>query len=343
MYEKMANTLNVSGKWNIHIIGYGPSVQHATIHTHGLGKFNRFSLARLRAPLKVLIELCRIKPHTIIINTHELLLTILIYKIVFRCKIIYDVRENYFLNILHTQAFPASIRYCVAGWVRLKEWGTQPFINHYLLSEEVYAQELNFVKKKFTILENKSIVPDGFTRKPNPNKVRLLFTGTIDTTTGIWEAIHLGKVLHQVNNTVELIIVGYSISPVLRDKVLEEIKKHNFISYRGIDHLVSHSIIMEEISRATAGVVYYPPSPHNRLRVPTKLYEYLACGLPILYDPESHWHSIVSVHSAGIGVDFKNPDPVQILNHLAQNSFYPHPVGSAHWQSEEGKFLTALL
>jgi hypothetical protein len=252
------------------------------------------------------------------------------------------VTENYFLNIIHTHAFPPPLKYGIALWVRLKEWITRPLITHYLLAESAYREELPFIGNKFTIVENKCIKPDHFQKRNEFTKIRLLFSGTIDSSTGIWEAISLSKLLYEIDNRVELHIVGYCSMERLRNEILNEISSLQFITCPALDKLVGHSIILEEIRKATAGVVFYPYSVHNKNRIPTKIYEYLGYRLPVLFDTSAVWKDLIIKNRAGIELDFRNPNLKEILNLLNTTDFYPQAVINVYWDSVEEKFLKVI-
>jgi hypothetical protein len=343
MYEKMGKTLMRGGKWEVHIIGYGKSFHSPDLQIHALGEFKRMSLKRLFKSVPVLFLLLKLRPNVLIINTHELLNISFLIRILLPCRIIYDIQENYLLNITHTNAFPVIIRNGIARWVRFKEWISSPIINHYFLAEATYLDELPFVKRKFTVIENKCQLPENFNRHPDKSKIKLLFTDTIDRSTGILECIQLTKSLHSMVDKVELHIVGYCALPDLQKQILLDINNCPYITYQGLTHLVPHTVIMEAIRVATAGIVYYPPSIHNQNRLPTKVYEYLACQLPILLDVTASWKERVIGYQAGVVINFKEPDLHSILNQLSRQTFYPEPVSSAHWSTEEQKLLSTVL
>ena len=102
MFEKMAVSLAQTKQWQVHVVGWGkPSqLQFEGINFHALGAFARISLSRFLAPVKLLKILIRLRPEAFIVTTHELLWIAVIAKTILDVKIYYDVRENYYLNIL---------------------------------------------------------------------------------------------------------------------------------------------------------------------------------------------------------------------------------------------------
>src|SRR6476620_7546753 len=157
MFEKFGVSLSDSGRYNVVIIGY-PSIAkpvYPNIEFIALNPFPRLSLMRMLAPLQMLKKLYEVKHDILIVNTHELLVVALLNRILFGNRIVYDIRENYYRNILHTDAFPGWLRYLIATCVRAKEKITAPLFSWFFLAEKVYEKEVSFTGKRITILENK--------------------------------------------------------------------------------------------------------------------------------------------------------------------------------------------
>ena len=119
------------------------------------------------------------------------------------CRVIYDIRENYFRNILYTDAFPSFLRIFIASYVRVKEWITFPFINFYFLAEAGYAGEISFMGNKKVVIENKVKripLPPSTKKSAKDGSIHLLFSGTLATTTGVFVAIELATKLHALES-----------------------------------------------------------------------------------------------------------------------------------------------
>jgi len=353
MFEKMGVSLAKTGRYEVHIIGYPSTTQlcEPNMHFHPLPWFKRISFGRLAARLKTMEFIIKAKSELLIVTTHDLLGVAILIRIFFGTKIIYDIQENYWRNILFTDAFPKPIRPLIAFFVRLKEWVTSPFFSRFLLAEKCYSHELGFIKNKFLVIENKCKVPEGFQRKPNKDSIELIFTGTIAESTGIFQAIDLAKKLHAVESKIELTIIGYCSQPKALLQIEEEVSKNPFIHLIGGKDLVSHTVIMNTIATANFGIVSYPISRHTENRIPTKLYEYLACQLPIILQNHKPWIETCSPFDAAIAINFENPEIESILWQITKRNFYSTPFranpNSANstisetltWQGEEIKLL----
>ena len=254
MFHKMGQTLAAAGH-EVHICGF-PSESKCfrkNIFLHFHKRFKRLGFFRLTVPWLILRKIVAIKPDMLIITTHELLPAGVLAKMICNTTLIYDVQENYFLNIMALPSFPWLIRPFLAGYVRVKEMLLSPFVDHFMLAEAAYASELPFVRKRFSILENKVKRPAQLkTRSRIRQNIQLLFSGTLDETTGVFIAIRLAKVLHQHDSGIRLTVIGYCALPETLKRIREEIKTTDFISLIGGDTLVPHEKILEaiEIGRA---------------------------------------------------------------------------------------------
>ena len=342
MFGKMAASLTGNGTADVYIIGQAVKgiTANPGIHFIGLKPVERLGLGRLLLPLKILIKTLKVKPSLLIVNTHELLIVSIVNRILFGCKIAYDIRENYYRNILYSEAFRGPIKWPVALWVRLKEKVASPLFHHFILAEKAYENELGFVGERYTILENKALPQHGFARAPADAPTNLLFSGTIAASTGIFQAIELAQQLHQADARVRLSIVGYCALPHVREKVAEAVAGKPWISLKGFNHLVPHREIMEEIRHADFGIVYYPPSPHTSGAVPTKLYEYMACQLPVLTWKNQSFAHWVTQNQAGLIVE----GPVGFIwVGMMYKKFHPRPIDGLVWEGEKFRKLAARL
>ncbi|MCE2994719.1 MAG: glycosyltransferase [Cyclobacteriaceae bacterium] len=345
MLEKLGRSLADTQKFEVFIIGF-PTRSVLTLEEGitllPLPFFSRLSLTRALIPLKILRKCIQVKPDMVIVNSHELLIVGILNRIFFGSLIIYDIRENYFRNILLTDAFPKFLRWPLALFVRLKERCFSPFFHHHFLAEKGYLKELTFVKNKSTVLENKVRVPPSFQRAPKPGRIRLVFTGTLAESTGVFQAIELAQQLHQKNEAIELMIVGYCAQPETFNRLIQAIENQPFIGLKSGQELVPHSQIFEAIAEADFGIIYYPPSPHTANSIPTKLYEYLGCRLPILLQDYEPWVELCKPYHAAVVVNFSHPDLDLIQGAMKESHFYDQAPAGVTWTDEEPKLLEVV-
>ncbi len=345
MFEKIGKSLSNNPDYEIFILGYPskhpPNEPRITFIPHP--NFVRLSLERVLTPLRILKKIHQVKPEALVVNSHELLIVAVLYRIFFGARIIYDVQENYWRNILWTNAFTPVLKHLVAVWVRGKEIVLSRFFHLFILAEKGFEKEMNFFRNKSIVLENKSILPKGFMKRKSIGGIKLLFSGTISESTGVFEAIKLANALHKHDQTVILHIIGYcSLSSTL-EFVKKAIADKPFISLTGGDKLVPHNEILEQISNSDFGIIYYPSSPHTENKIPTKLYEYLSAQLPILIQNYTPWVALCQPYSAAIPIDFTSPLQVStLLQEMKQTHFYMAVPTDVLWSSEEEKLHQAM-
>lgn len=346
MYEKIGRSIGQTKKYEVNIIGFYRKnlPDDLNIKFHPIFNFSRLSFIRFFCGFKYFFKLVKLRPEYIICSTHELLIPSVIYASFGSAKIIYDIQENYFRNILYTDAFPYGIRYPIALWVRFKEYLTRPFVYQYLLAEKCYKDELLFTRNKNIIIENKAAINEPTHKlkvSRNLNIIQLIYTGTIATTTGIFECVNLVKSLHNIDSSIRFRIIGYCPQQRTLIELQKSIKNHDYIELIGGANMVDHDTIISHIKDADFGLIYYPPNMANDSSIPTKLYEYLAHQLPIILDNKKLYTSITQKYPASINIEYNNYDPVKILNAMSSQSFYQTaPKSEVLWASEELKLLS---
>lgn len=342
-YEKFAITLSRQNS-EVFISGYPTSSKpvYPNIHFLPSKRFGRLSLYRWVLPLIILRKIHKVRPQILIVNTHDLLIVASLSRILFGLKIYYDIQENYYLNLLHTNVFPQLVKQVLAGWVRSKEWLTSPLFHGFLLAEKCYYKELPFARSRSIVIENKASIPEGFCRVADAGKAktRLLFSGTLAPQTGVFRAIALARKLHHLDSRITLQIIGFSPIAATVSMIRNEIKDCDFIRLTGGDQPVPHDQVFEAIRHADFGIISYDMAPHIQNRVPTKLYEYLACQLPILIQNHEPWLALCRQSNAGIVL---NQESQELLSAMQTAETYTQAPVNVDWPPEAEKLLKALL
>ena len=344
MFEKMGVSLAQKGGYEVIILGY-PSASipvHEGIQFISLSPFKRLSLSRLAARWIAFWKLLKLKPSLLIFTTHELLIPAVVLKVLMNVKIIYDVRENYYRNILHSGSFPLLIRWPLAFIVRFKEKLFAPAVDHFFLAELGYEKEFRFHRGGWTVIENKAVHVPSFERMKDPNKTRLLFSGTLAESTGVFRAITMAKELYRLDSGVSLTIAGYAALKNVRDQIQQEVKKNSWITLIGVDQLVPHEKIMECIQQSDFGIIAYPLSDHTNNSKPTKLFEYFNTQLPIIIEQVWPWISEYDVFQPFLICDLKKLNGPELIQKMKTQTFYPRVPEDVTWLSEVPKILQAL-
>ena len=357
MFGKFGRTLAARPDRVVHVAGRHappPTTTPVNLRTHSLLAGTRLSWARLRAQGRYWTLLRRLQPNLVIVHAPELLpLTLLWQALKPGRRFLYDVRENYALNIRTQQVYPAWLRGLLAGAVRGLETLAARHAAHILLAERSYAEELPFAKPERTVvLENKyqpqpdETPPTQARPLPAPGEpLRLLFSGTISKLNGVFEAIAFTQKLREQWPEAHLTIIGFCQQPEVLAQLQQLVAADDGITLIGGAELVPHARIVAEIRRSHLGLLPYQQHVSSARCLPTKLFEYLANGLPILTPPGARWTDIVEELQAGMVVRFQPPffEGRNFVERLRTTRFYPHGVpAEAFWAAEGTKLWTVV-
>ena len=370
MRGKFAETLlarptvqvHIAGRATGHEAGYNhnTSVAEATprLSLHPLLRGSRLSLDRLAAQWRFWLLLRRVRPILTIVHAPELLPLTLLWQALDRGRhFIYDIRENYALNVSTQLVYRGFTRRWLAAGLRWVEERAARRTSGIILAEASYAAELPFLNQlpaaRVVVLENKYqpaageevlTLPPALPRPSEP--LRLLFSGTISELNGVWEAIALAEKLRAAwPGGARLTIIGFCQQPELLRQLMGKAAQHNdWLCLIGGAEPVPHPQIVAEIGRSHLGLLAYRPHPSSARCRPTKLFEYLAHGLPVLAPPNPLWQAEIARHGAGLAVDFQHlPDGPALVRQLQATHFYPAGIpGDVQWAGE-GKKLWRLL
>ena len=355
MFEKMAISLSTvhspqsTVNTDVQVFGY-PSTRTPAVLSgitlHPSPAFSRLSFARVMMPWRLYRAIRKLHPDLVIINTHELLMVALMLKLRIGCRVIYDIQENYYRNILHTPAFGPGVRHVLALYVRLREKLAAPLIDHFLVAEKTYPLEMRFLPaNRTTIVENKLKRPSTQAArwKPGDTTMRLLFSGTLAESTGVFDAVALATALHTQDLNVQLTIIGYCARRPELDRLQTLIHDKPFITLVGGDRLVPHAAILDAISRAHFGIIAYPPNPSTDGAIPTKLYEYLGLALPILLtDHHPHWLALCEPSQAALVFNPGQIDADGLLQAMKTRQFYTSAPKGIYWEDEESHLTNVI-
>ncbi|SFP86590.1 Glycosyltransferase involved in cell wall bisynthesis [Hymenobacter arizonensis] len=365
MRGKFAKTLLSRAHTQIHVAGQGakgyetyPDRGGQRIYQHSIFRGARMSLGRLAAQWRYWRLLQRLAPSLVIVHAPELLpLTMLWQKLGPGRKFIYDIRENYALNISTQQVYRGLTRRWLAAGLRWVEGQAAHQAAAIILAEASYADELPFVptlpSDRVLVLENKYQPAPGETMPDTPGRIptatetlHLLYSGTISELNGVWEAIELTQQLHTAwPGGAHLTIVGFCQQPPLLRQIQEKVARHaDWLTLVGGGNMVPHARIVAEINRSHLGLLPYRPHPSTERCRPTKLFEYLAHGLPVISSPNVLWRELLVKHQAGFQLDFTaSIDGAVLAEQLQQANFYPDGMPTDVLWENEGKKLWLLL
>ncbi|MCB9232561.1 MAG: glycosyltransferase [Bacteroidia bacterium] len=350
IFFKEALTLKGAG-FAVSIIGQSPDPMESSqkgVRIIPLKPFSRLSARRFfSVPWQILRLALRERARIYVLHTPELLWLTFWLKLLNRAKIVYDVHEDYYLNIRHAGYYPAIFRSLLAPMVKLWERFWMPFLDGVVYAEACFDLGKT-ARKKSVLAANKfnSQVPAIIL----PNVPRLLFSGTIAANWGIWEALELWKKLN-ASRMVDLTVAGHTHDKELLDKIQQFVAQNGLkarFRLLGGQEYLPHETLLQEIAGCTLGLAFYQLRENLRERIPTKFYEFMALQKPLLFTQNPPWNALNERLGFGKAISLPiSEETVAEIGEILKNPtayFYPKTIPPAEysWQEEGRKLVTFM-
>jgi glycogen(starch) synthase len=352
LLELPATNVHIAGRATSHLPAEAPNLPQQ----HPIFRGSRLSLNRLAAQWRYWRLLRHLAPAIVFVHAPELLpLTLLWQWLGHRRHFVYDIRENYALNISTQGVYQGFTRRLLAGLLRQVETLAAQQASAVILAEASYVNELPFLVRlppqRVLVLENKyqpqagEIVAVHHSAPKAAEPLRLLFSGTISEINGVREAIALTQELRRIRpGGAQLTIIGFCQQPELLRYLEQTAANDDWLTLVGGAQPVPHAAIVVAIGQADFGLLPYQPHPSTWHCRPTKLFEYLAHGLPVLIPNNPLWVTLVQQHGAGLTVAFDQPTVAAAAIAASRPTvFYPQGFPTEVLWASEAKKLRHLL
>ena len=348
MYFKFGLSLRETNKYEVYILGFSrkKTGKNQHVHLYSLFSKNRIHPSRLFAPFRLILHLFEKKPAIVILTTYELIPALLISRCFLHFKLIYDVQENYSLNVLSNQTLPPGIRQLAASWIRWWEKRIHPYIDHYLFAEQCYQAEFPHITN-YAVVENKF---SGMLKTGSPisfsgeKPIRFILAGTLTPVFGIANGMKWFIQFEKYFPNQTLHVIGHCPLNHYRETLEHIAKDHPQISLDLSDNPLPYENIQSAISHASCWLMPYHNLPTLAAKIPTKLYEGIAQRKVVLISTNRGWESILERHTAGIPVDFHKASWSKVeMEKVYQRQFYTAlPEAFVLWSTEAHKLLAVV-
>lgn len=348
-YYRFGLSLRETNKYQINIIGFSTKKEadEKNIKFHPLFLEKRKGFSRIFAGYIFFKVYKKERPRLSILCTWELIPSAILCKMLFGGKLVYDVQENYALNISYNRTLSGIKKWFAKNLVLLVEYFGKHFIDHYIFSEQCYKHE-KIAFNPYFVLENKYFghVPKNIpSKKLHLPNLRFLISGTITKVYGIKEALQWFLELQQSFPEISLHIIGHCPLPDYGKMLSEMAKENKGIHFQISGQPVPYEQILEAYAATDVVLLPYHQIPSISPKIPSKLYECLALGKPFLHSPNPHWKSFAEKYQAGLEVDFsvkdQAADTMQSL--LSMNFFKKDFPREAFWVQKESLQLQDLV
>lgn len=277
----------------------------------------------------------RLRPEVVHFHDPELLPTGLILKFLGH-RVIYDVHEHVPDDIMEKEWIPTPFRGMVSAIMNVVERVASSRF------DAIFAVTPNIAKRfrpdRTTLLRNfprseEIIARESETQIDRSGVSNLIFVGGMTPARGIREMVTAVGLASDPN--VRLDILGTCDDPSL-NQWLERNAQESRSSLHGWVEKSSSTVLLR---KARAGMLLYLPSPAHVEALPTKMFEYMAAGIPVIASDFPLWRSIIDKHRCGILVDPSNPQEIaHAIDAIYKDPAEASAMGARGRQAIESEF-----
>jgi len=274
-------------------------------------------------PLRVLRTLLPLLRNIDLVHFHDIdLLPWMAALVPFR-PVVYDVHENYAQEMLVRDWIPSFLRIPLYLIVRIMHFIFPAIIRNIVLV--VPQQEAEFRRGFFRRVQVRNYASqrllaqlrDDYASRP----AQILFTGGHYKENGSWLLLDIAERLQHRGCTVPLLVTDRFGTADYEHRFRQEIDRRK-LHYLRIIRSVPSPSIMEILNCGTIALIPSLPVPKVLMSIPTRLFEYMAAGLPVVSSCVGIQGDIITKAQCGLLVNPGDPDAFAdaILTLLADRS-----------------------
>ena len=207
--------------------------------------------------------------------------------------VVWDVHEDTAAAVTYKEWIPSGLEAVAAAGVRMVErWAERRM--DLLLAEPGYRDRF---RRQHPIVPNSTLIGDD---APPPGPGRAVCVSTLTRARGALDLIEVGRLLRPEGIVVDL------IGPASPD-VADQLRRADIDGDVRWHGRLPHDEVIERMRGATAGLSLLHNERNYRHSSPTKVFEYLAQGIPVVATPLPMVLEVVQRHEVGIIVPFRDP------------------------------------
>lgn len=306
---------------------------------HDIGKYQSRKRRFISAPIKVLMQAMKIKAEIYQIHDPELLPIAVILKFLRGKPVIYDIHECYAEAFLQKDYLSLVLRRFLSGLIKYLERGSLRFIDQGIAATEHIAEQFQDIPTihNYPILAEWDKVENKIERYQSRN---ICYIGNITKERGIGQIV---TALAEVDARLHL--AGRFEPEKYREELLTLPGYAKVIEYGYVDRTQAAEIF----SKCALGVVLFDKSPNHLYSLSTKIFEYMAAGLPVLVSDLPTNIELIQRSGAGLYLDPADTQKLtETLTEILDNPDYLAQMGSKgkqlvntelSWEREQETYL----
>lgn len=262
-----------------------------------------------------------------------------------RIKVIYDMHEDLPNQLLHKDYLPVAIfRALSLVMEKMELIAARMFAGIIVV---VPAMQARFKSENPLLLANfPSLLefPPLSKQKLNRTPGRFIYVGGIEGVRGISEMTDAISLVEDVRASLRLLGTFAYDHLEQQTRARSGWRRVVFLGWCG------RTTVIEELSKASAGLVLLHPTPQYVISYPVKMFEYMAAGLPVIASDFPLWREIVESSGCGLLVDPLDPQAIaSAMQWILDNPEEADAMGRRgrvaveacyNWEAESHKLVT---
>jgi len=217
-------------------------------------------------------------------------------------KVIFDIHENIRLSLQSKDWLPEWALCFVSASYFIMERFCLMFFHQLILAEESYLN--HYPKHKSEAVLNFPLAkPMELPEKKWNSAIRFVYSGVIHPLRGIWEMLALIQMLKEAKTEATLDLVGEVRPAPLALEIKNYLNIHQLNQNVFIHGKVDFDQVTNFLKNADIGLALLKPIPNYKESLPTKIFEYMQHGLPVIANDFPLYKKYVEATGTGICID----------------------------------------
>ena len=300
IFAKECRALAAAG-YDVHLVA--PGTEDETVHgvhVHAARPAGSGRLARMTGTVAAVYRAARgLRAETYHVHDPELLLVALLLR-ARGARVIYDSHEHLPQQVLTKPWIPAPVRRPLAAVVNVVERLAARFMSAVVTAEPYVRTRFEGVDRPVVTVNNYPRLEEFPAADGNwsERERAVCYAGSITELRGAREMVDAAALAD-----ARLLLAGRFSPPGLRDELAARSGWDNVEVLGQVDR----AGLANTMARARAGLVVLKPIPNYVEANPTKMFEYMSAGIPVVCSNFPAWVTIVERHGCGIWVDPQSP------------------------------------
>lgn len=216
-------------------------------------------------------------------------------------KVIYDIHENFYEKFY---TFPFPIKQLLSFLYRIYELPLRSFSSVVTVSESLRQMYVDRTRRSIVVMNvpPRSALPN-ITSSEKSMAPLIYISGQQSEKRNCTQMVEALPEIKEAFPEVKLQLVGRFAPESYEQTLIEKAKDLGVRENLIIEGMLPWEENFKRTAKATLGCVFYEDNPNNRVGIPNRLFEYMACGIPILAEDFIELQSIVNDTHCGLLVD----------------------------------------